>query len=136
MASAARLRMAAGIRGAIWWCISEGRRLLRYWNGWRIPIPICCPTTVRLAQFDFAGPVAESNVAEYGGLPADWIGDENATRRIGARWRQGGSTCLLAVPSAILPEESNFVINPQHTDARRLRLVKERRFAFDARSID
>jgi hypothetical protein len=41
----------------------------------------------------------------------------------------------LAVPSAILPEESNFVFNPLHGDAARLRLVGERRFGFDSRLI-
>jgi len=40
------------------------------------------------------------------------------------------------VPSAILPEEFNFVFNPQHPEARRLRLVRERRFTFDTRLID
>ncbi len=98
--------------------------------------PDLLPDDLRLAQFEFAGPVSESNIDEFGGLPEDWIRDENATRRIGERWRQGASSCLLAVPSAILPEESNFVINPQHPDSRRLRLIRERRFSFDARLID
>jgi len=37
------------------------------------------------------------------------------------------------VPSAIFPEESNLVLNPQHPDAARLRLVSERHFTFDPR---
>jgi len=61
--------------------------------------------------------------------------DENATRRMAAQWRQQGSSCLLAVPSAILPEESNFVLNPEHPDAPRLRLVRQRPFTFDPRLI-
>jgi RES domain-containing protein len=39
------------------------------------------------------------------------------------------------VPSAILPEERNFVLNPEHPDAKRLRLVHERLFTFDPRLI-
>jgi RES domain-containing protein len=68
-------------------------------------------------------------------LPDNWIQDESTTRHIGGQWRQQGSSCLLAVPSAILPEESNFVFNPQHPDAARLRLVRKRRFHFDLRLI-
>ena len=68
-------------------------------------------------------------------LPANWNQDEDATRQIGSQWRQLGSSCLLAVPSAILPEEDNFVLNPEHLDAQRLRLVRERSFSFDSRLI-
>jgi RES domain-containing protein len=39
------------------------------------------------------------------------------------------------VPSAILPEEHNFVLNPEHPGAQRLRLVRERQFTFDPRLI-
>ena len=97
--------------------------------------PDLLPDDLRLALFDFPEPVSESRVEEYGGLPADWITDAKATQGIGGRWRKRGSSCLLAVPSAILPEESNFVMNPEHADARRLRLVRERRFGFDPRLI-
>jgi RES domain-containing protein len=38
-------------------------------------------------------------------------------------------------PSAIVPEECNFVLNPEHPGAKRLRLVRKRRFAFDPRLI-
>jgi len=67
--------------------------------------------------------------------PANWNRDENATRHIGAPWRRQGSSCLLAVPSAILPEELNFVLNPEHPDAQRLQLVRERPFTLDPRPI-
>lgn len=97
--------------------------------------PDLLPNDLRLARFEFSEPALETNVAELATLPANWRRDENATRRIAARWRQQGSSCLLAVPSAILPEESNFVLNPEHPDAHRLRLVRQRPFTFDPRLI-
>ncbi len=97
--------------------------------------PDLLPDDLQLAVFEFSGRVAERRAEEFGGLPADWTRNEEATRRIGGLWRREGTACLLAAPSAILPEESNFVFNPQHTDAGRLRLVRERRFGFDARLI-
>ena len=98
--------------------------------------PDLLPDDLQLGVFEFSGPVAESKVDQYGGLPADWVRKEAATRRIAAKWRQDAVACLLSVPSAILPEELNFVLNPQHADAQRLRLVSARRFTFDARLID
>ena len=89
----------------------------------------------RPAEPEFPAPVLENKVEEFATLPASWNQDENATRRIGSRWRRQGSSCLLAVPSAILPEESNFVLNPEHPDAKRLRLVRERPFTFHPRLI-
>jgi RES domain-containing protein len=97
--------------------------------------PDLLPNDLRLARFEFPEPVAQTKVEELAPLRADWTRDENATRRMGRQWRQLGSSCLLAVPSAILPEESNFVLNPEHPDAKRLRLVRERSFLFDSRLI-
>jgi RES domain-containing protein len=97
--------------------------------------PGLLPADLRLARFEFPEPVPETRVAELATLPANWTQDENATRRIGGRWRRQRSSCLLAVPSAILPEENNFVLNPEHPDATQLRLVTERPFTFDPRLI-
>jgi RES domain-containing protein len=97
--------------------------------------PDLLPDDLQLGHFELSGPASEAKVEEFGALPADWMRDENATRRIGGRWLAAGSSCLLVVPSAILPEESNFVLNPQHPGAKWLGLVRERRFLFDARLI-
>jgi RES domain-containing protein len=97
--------------------------------------PDLLPNDLQLARFEFSGPVLETKVEEFATLPANWNQDEDATRRIGGQWRQQGSSCVLAVPSAILPEECNFVLNPEHPGAKRLRLVRERRFTFDPRLI-
>jgi RES domain-containing protein len=93
------------------------------------------PNDLQLARFEFPEPVLEAKADEFGRLSADWTQDEDHTRLIGSRWRLGGSSCLLAVPSAIVPEERNFVLNPEHPDAKRLRLVRKRRFTFDPRLI-
>lgn len=97
--------------------------------------PDLLPRDLRLARFEFSEPVLETNVEEFATLPANWRQDENVTHHIGGRWRQQGSSCLLAVPSTILPEEVNFVLNPEHSDAKRLRLARDRRFTFDPRLI-
>jgi RES domain-containing protein len=97
--------------------------------------PDLLPNDLQLARFEFSGPVSETKVQELATLPANWNQDEKVTRKIGGQWRQHGSSCLLAVPSAILPEERDFVLNPEHPDAKRLRLVHERLFTFDPRLI-
>jgi RES domain-containing protein len=97
--------------------------------------PDLLPDDLQLARFEFPEPVLEAKVEELAALPENWNRDEDATRLIGRQWRQQESACLLVVPSAILPEEYNIVLNPEHPDAQRLRLVSERRFSFDPRLI-
>ena len=93
------------------------------------------PNDLQLAQFEFADPILETKVEELATLPANWRHDTDATRQIGRQWRRQGSSCLLAVPSAILPEETNYMLNPEHPCAQQLRLVRQRPFAFDPRLI-
>jgi RES domain-containing protein len=39
------------------------------------------------------------------------------TRSLGTAWLRKKQSVLLRVPSAIVPETSNFVFNPLHVDA-------------------
>lgn len=44
-----------------------------------------------------------------------------------------GSALVLKVPSAVVPQESNALINPRHPASGRLRLVSREPFRFDPR---
>jgi RES domain-containing protein len=37
------------------------------------------------------------------------------------------------VPSAIVPESPNLLLNPRHPDAQAARMIQDRRFVFDRR---
>lgn len=70
-------------------------------------------------------------------LPADWnrVPDHPACLGVGDAWATGERTLALRVPSALVPEEENVLLNPRHPDAARLEVVRERRFAFDPRLL-
>jgi RES domain-containing protein len=53
----------------------------------------------------------------------------------GTAWARGTSTLLALVPSVIVVEESNVLINPAHPDAKRLRAAKLRRWLYDGRLV-
>lgn len=57
----------------------------------------------------------------------------NASLGWGTRWAGAKSTLLARVPSIIVPEESNVLINPAHPDATGIRSVKVRTWLYDAR---
>lgn len=51
----------------------------------------------------------------------------------GAAWLDAGSSAVLFVPSAVVPEEFNILINPRHPDTRRITATKQRRWTYDPR---
>jgi RES domain-containing protein len=69
------------------------------------------------------------------GKPARKLQEIDATQAIGQQWLASSRSCVLRVPSIVVPEEHNLVFNPQHPQASRLQLVTERSFAFDGRLL-
>ena len=53
--------------------------------------------------------------------------------RWGSDWADRGHTLIAEVPSAVVPEEANILINPRHGDAKHLRPRKVRRWTYDPR---
>ncbi len=70
-------------------------------------------------------------------LPADWRASPPgaATMQIGDEWVREGRSVVLAIPSAIVPAERNFLLNPAHPKFSQLRLHKPVEFAFDPRLV-
>lgn len=61
--------------------------------------------------------------------------DIDVTRRAGQEWLASDRSCVLRVPSMVVPEEQNVVFNPLHAEATRVELVTERPFTFDGRLL-
>jgi RES domain-containing protein len=51
----------------------------------------------------------------------------------GTRWAQSLEALVAEVPSIVVPEESNVLLNPRHPDVGQLVARKVRRWAYDAR---
>ncbi|MFZ1180810.1 MAG: RES family NAD+ phosphorylase [Herbaspirillum sp.] len=51
----------------------------------------------------------------------------------GTQWAMSKSTALLCVPSVVVPEEWNVLVNPKHADAARMTATKLRKWIYDAR---
>jgi RES domain-containing protein len=70
-------------------------------------------------------------------LPADWnrVPDHPACTDAGEAWIATGRSAMLRVPSAIVPEEDNLLIQPLHPDAAGMVVALVRRFAFDPRLL-
>jgi RES domain-containing protein len=68
-------------------------------------------------------------------LPADWLAATPPAelQDIGEDWLERGATAVLKVPSAVVPEEWNYLLSPQHADFRQIVVPPPEPFAFDGR---
>jgi len=70
-------------------------------------------------------------------LPAGWREEPPpaATQKIGDEWLQSTRSAVLELPSVIIPEESNYLLNPSHPDYPKISIAPSQLFAFDPRLI-
>jgi RES domain-containing protein len=71
-------------------------------------------------------------------LPAGWdlLPPGPASMDFGTRWARGNRSLALYVPSVLVPEERNAVINPGHAEFGAVRMAIERDFRFDVRMYE
>ncbi len=68
-------------------------------------------------------------------LPAKWRQNMSATKSIGDQFVREQKALMLKVPSALISDAYNYVINPRHPDAKRLRTGEPRPIIFDERLV-
>jgi RES domain-containing protein len=75
----------------------------------------------------------EAEVLNLKTLKAGWERDLAQTRAVGDKWLAGARSLALIVPSVVLPESRNILLNPMHPNAARMRVVSRKPFTFDPR---
>jgi RES domain-containing protein len=68
-------------------------------------------------------------------LPSNWDSKPPIleTQFIGDDFVKGNSAAVLKVPSSIVPQEYNYLINPKHPDTKRIKVVSKEVVQFDKR---
>jgi len=68
-------------------------------------------------------------------LPKNWQSDPvpESIQAIGDRWVLSRDSAVLRVPSVLVPEESNFLLNPRHPDFGKIGISRPHAFRFDPR---
>jgi RES domain-containing protein len=98
-----------------------------------LPKPI--PPRMTFVQFaiEFNGVAVER--PRLSDLPSNWRDEpvSAGSQKFGAAWYEAGRTAVLAVPSAIISEEVNYLLNPAHPDFTRISISKPAPFTFDPR---
>jgi RES domain-containing protein len=68
-------------------------------------------------------------------LPNDWNRNPFArsTQDLGDDFLKSGKKLLLQIPSASVSSDFNYIINPKHSDFKKLKVVEVEPFEFDSR---
>lgn len=66
-------------------------------------------------------------------LKPNWQEDEDYTAFIGTEFINNNANLVLQVPSAIITEEHNYLINPNHRDFKKVKIKTSKPFIFDER---
>lgn len=70
-------------------------------------------------------------------LPRNWrtLGARDTLQSLGKAWLEAGKTAVLCVPSAVVPAERNYLLNPQHRDFAKIALGKPQSLQTDTRLL-
>ncbi len=88
----------------------------------------------RITEIEIPGDCTLKSV-DINELPEKWYKAENYNlcQRIGDRWVEENESLLLQVPSSIIREETNILINPNHPEFPNIRVRNITPFQFDVR---
>jgi RES domain-containing protein len=92
------------------------------------------PARYRLLKIEAPDDVQVESVS-VNRLPIDWPARTEVTRGLGDGWLTKGSAALLTVPSAIVPETFNVLLNPAHQDTKRIVIIQADEHAIDPRLL-
>lgn len=73
---------------------------------------------------------AKTAGAGWDALPAGTASIEK-----GQKWLQSNASALLFVPSVVIPQASNVLINPMHPDIKLIKAKKIEQFSYDPRLV-
>jgi RES domain-containing protein len=88
-----------------------------------------------LVRIDVPDVVWSARIVTPRPLPVGWniVPEGMISRSIGSAWLASYASALLVVPSVIINEEDNVLINPAHPDAALITTDRVRQFVYDHR---
>jgi RES domain-containing protein len=92
------------------------------------------PRTFKLLKIEVPAGVTVRNI-DATTLTADWTNDPDASAEMGSEWLNAKSSALLRVPSAIVPETHNYLFNPRHASAAKVKVLWNRDYPWDKRLL-
>ena len=80
----------------------------------------------------------DKEIAEisYKKIKKNWHEETEYTQWLGDQFLQNNQSLILKVPSAIVPQESNFLLNPLHSGFKKVKIISSELLELDKRLTD
>jgi RES domain-containing protein len=98
--------------------------------------PLTAPSDLRLLAIEIPDDLS-TTVIESTMLSGDWstVPAPASLQTLGVSWLTSRMSAVLSVPSAAITVERNFLLNPRHPEAQRIRIIGDDAFTFDTRLL-
>ncbi len=92
------------------------------------------PDDYHMVELEIPGDLDIQHIAAIG-LPRDWnvFPYLSSTQAIGDEFIRAKQSPVLRVPSAVVPGDFNFLLNPNHPYIKKISILKTEKFPFDSR---
>lgn len=122
-------------RGTALLYTSESRALAALEYLVHLPMALA-PTGLSILRIDVPDDVKAKTV-QTASLPRNWRAypPPEALAALGTKWALSNDSLLLRVPSAVVEQECNVLINPSHPEFRRIRPQRAQPFVLDQRLL-
>lgn len=90
------------------------------------------PITYNLVKISFPDTATVIEIQEKK-LKRNWEFDPGYTQWMGDEFLKANEALIMKVPSAVVPEESNYLLNPGHPDFKKIKIAETDAFNFDKR---
>ena len=82
-------------------------------------------------------PELAMDIVSVESLAHDWQTryEDEALQQVGKDWIDRGESAVLIVPSAVMPQEYNQILNPLHPDFAKIVIYEPEDFKFDGRLV-
>jgi len=97
--------------------------------------PLMVPDDFCMVELEVPGKSIKTITTDI--LPKDWkdVSPPQILTKIGDDFLKRQEHFMLKVPSAIVPEEYNYLLNPLHPDMKKVKVIKTEPFDFDSRLV-
>ena len=92
------------------------------------------PDNLSIAEIEITDNIKRESITTKE-LPSNWRSypAPEQLANIGTKWIKSTSSLLLDIPSAVIDQEVNTLINPLHPDMKHVNLAKVEKFYFDSK---
>ena len=92
------------------------------------------PVRYRYLKIDVPDGTSKERL-EADNLPRDWREAVDLSRQVGDEWLRSSRSATLEIPSVVVPETFNLLLNPTHAQANQLAIVQVIEHDLDARLL-